>query len=51
LDAAGLLPAPITDFLEAFEGLDIRQQKAHLQDILKAANVYRDDRVELVFRE
>jgi len=44
------LPQSITSFLEAFESLDIRQQKAHLQSILKAAHVYRDGRIELEFR-
>lgn len=48
---ADKLPEAITGFLEAFEGMDVRQQKAHLQTILKSATVYRDDRVELVFRE
>lgn len=45
------LPQSITSFLEAFESLDIRQQKVHLQSILKAAHVYRDGRIELEFRE
>ncbi len=45
------LPVSIGTFLEAFESLDPRQQKAHLQTILKAAYVYRDGRVELEFRE
>ena len=50
-DMADRLPTNITGFLEAFEGLDIRQQKANLQSILKAARIYRDDRIELEFRE
>jgi len=50
-DLADRLPATIAGFLEAFGGLDIRQQKAHLQSILKAAHVYRDGRIELEFRE
>ena len=31
--------------------MDIRQQKAQLQTILKAAHIYRDGRIELEFRE
>lgn len=45
------LPEVITGVLEAFEGLDIRQQKANRQSILKAAYVCRDGRIELEFRE
>jgi len=48
---ANTLPQSITTFLGAFEGLEIRQQKAHLQTILKAARVYRDGRIELEFRQ
>ncbi len=47
---ADALPESIGSFLEAFEGLDIRQQKAHLQNILKAAHIHRDGRIELEFR-
>jgi site-specific DNA recombinase len=45
------LPRSITGFLETFESLDIRQQKVHLQSILKAAYIYTDNRIELEFRE
>ena len=45
------LPQSIGTFLDAFESLDPRQQKAHLQTILKAAYVYNDGRIELEFRE
>jgi hypothetical protein len=45
------LPQSIGTFLEAFESLDPRERKAHLQTILKAAYVYRDGRIELEFRE
>jgi hypothetical protein len=38
-------------FLKAFERLDSRQQKAHLQTILKAAHVFRDGNIALEFRE
>ena len=48
---AELLPKSIHSFLEAFEGMDIRQQKVHLQSILKAAHLYRDGRIELEFRD
>ena len=44
------LPGPIQSFLEDFQGMDIRHQKAQLQAILKTAHVYRDDRIELEFR-
>jgi hypothetical protein len=45
------MPRQITSFLEAFEQLDPRQQKAQLQTLLKSAHVYRDGRIELEFRE
>ena len=45
------VPRGIKTFLEAFQGLDIRQQKAQLQVILKAAHIYKDCRIELEFRE
>ncbi len=45
------VPQAIKTFVEAFQSLDIRQQKAQLQTILKAANVYKDGRIELEFRE
>ena len=43
-------PADIKYFLEDFEGLDIRVQKAHLQTILKAAYIHRDRKIEVEFR-
>ncbi len=36
--------------MEAFQSLDIRQQKAQLQTILKAVHVYKDGKIELKFR-
>jgi len=48
---ADTLPQSIKTFVEAFEGLDIRQQKAQLQMILKAVHVYHDGRIELEFRQ
>ena len=44
------LPGAIKSFLEDFESLDVRHQKAQLQAILKSAYVYRDERIELEFR-
>lgn len=45
------VPRAIQAFEEAFQDLDIRQQKAHLQTILKAAYVYQDGKIELEFRD
>jgi hypothetical protein len=45
------LPKSIGSFLAAFQGMDVRQQKAQLKTILKAAKVYNDGRIELEFRE
>jgi site-specific DNA recombinase len=44
------VPRTIKTFVEAFESMEIRQQKAQLQTILKAATVYKDGRIELEFR-
>jgi site-specific DNA recombinase len=44
------LPRAITTFVDAFQAMDVRQQKAQLQTILKAAYVYNDGRIELEFR-
>jgi hypothetical protein len=44
------VPRAIKTFLEAFQSLEPRQQKAQLQTILKAATVYKDGRIELEFR-
>jgi len=44
------LPGAIRSFLEDFESLDVRHQKAQLQAILKSAYVFRDERIELEFR-
>ena len=45
------VPQVIKSFYEDFQSLDIRQQKAQLQTILKAVNVYNDGKIELEFRE
>ena len=50
VSAAERLPGAIGSFLEDFQGMEVRQQKAQLQTILKAAYVYQDDRLELEFR-
>ena len=50
VSTAERIPGEIKTFLEDFQGMEPRIQKAHLQTILKAAHVYRDDRVELEFR-
>lgn len=50
VSAAERLPGAIGSFLEDFQQLDVRRQKAQLQTILKAVYVYRDDRLELEFR-
>ena len=47
---AELLPGEIKSFLEDFQAIDVRRQKAHLQTILKAAHVYTDNTVKLEFR-
>jgi site-specific DNA recombinase len=45
------VPRAIKTFLEAFQSLEPRQQKAQLQTILKAANIYNDGKIELEFRD
>ena len=44
------VPKAIKTFEEAFQSLELRQQKAQLQTILKAAQVYKDGKIELEFR-
>lgn len=44
------VPVKVGTFLEDFRGMDVRQAKAILQGILKAAHVWNDGRVELTFR-
>ena len=50
VSTAERLPGAISSFLADFESLDVRRQKAQLQDILKSAYVYRDHGLELDFR-
>jgi hypothetical protein len=45
------IPTAIKTFEEAFNNLEIRQQKAQLQTILKAAYIYKDGKIELEFRD
>ena len=44
------LPAKVRSFLRDFQGMDVRQAKAILQGIIKAAHVFSEDRIELEFR-
>jgi hypothetical protein len=44
------VPRAIKTFEEAFQSLDLRQQKAQLQTILKATHIYKDGKIELEFR-
>jgi ABC-type anion transport system duplicated permease subunit len=44
------VPKAIKTFEEAFQNLELRQQKAQLQTILKAARIYKDGKIELEFR-
>jgi hypothetical protein len=50
VSVAEQMPAAIRTYVEDFQGMEGRQQKAQLQTILKAAYVYRDGRIELEFR-
>ena len=54
ISAAERLPQQISTFLEDFNQMDVRRQKAHLQTILKSAYVKRDENrvkiIELEFR-
>jgi site-specific DNA recombinase len=44
------IPKVIKTFVEAFQNLEPRQQKAQLQTILKSAHIYKEGRIELEFR-
>jgi site-specific DNA recombinase len=44
------VPKAIKTFVEAFQSLAPRQQKAQLQTILKAATIYKDGKIEVEFR-
>ena len=45
------VPVKVRSFQEDFQGMDVRQAKAILQGILKAAHVWKDGRIEVEFRE
>jgi site-specific DNA recombinase len=47
---ARAVPVKVRSFLEDFQGMDVRQAKAILQGIVKAAYVFKDGRIELEFR-
>jgi len=49
-DKAVRVPIAIRSFLDDFRVLDVRRQKALLQDIVKSAYVHRDGRIEVEFR-
>ena len=44
------VPTKVQSFLEDFQQMDVREAKALLQSILKAAHVFNDGRVEVEFR-
>ena len=44
------VPINVRSFLEEFRDMDIRQAKAALQGVVKAAHVFSDGRIELEFR-
>ena len=48
--AAESVPAKVRSLMEDFQQLEVRPQKARLQELLKAAHVHRDGRIELEFR-
>jgi hypothetical protein len=50
VDLIKRIPTAIKTFEEAFNRLELRQQKAQLQTILKAAHIYKDGKIELEFR-
>jgi site-specific DNA recombinase len=47
---ATVVPIKVRFFLEDFQAMDVRQAKAILQGIIKAAHVFNDGRIELQFR-
>ena len=44
------VPVKVRSFLEDFQDMDVRQSKAILQGIIKAAHVWNDGRIVLEFR-
>jgi len=47
---AAAVPIKVQSFLEDFRDMDVRQAKAILQGIIKAAHVHNDGRIEMEFR-
>ena len=47
---AAAVPVIVQSFLQDFQGMDVRQAKAILQGIIKAAHVWKDGRIDLEFR-
>jgi hypothetical protein len=47
---AASVPVKVRSFLEDFQAMDVRQAKAILQGIIKAAHVWKDGRIQLEFR-
>jgi len=47
---AASVPVKVGSFLEDFQDMEVRQAKAILQGIIKAAHVWNDGRIELEFR-
>ena len=47
---AAAVPVMVQSFLQDFQGMDVRQAKAILQGIIRAAHVWKDGRIELEFR-
>jgi putative component of toxin-antitoxin plasmid stabilization module len=44
------VPVKVRSFLEDFQAMDVRQAKAILQGLIRAAHVFNDGRIELEFR-
>ncbi len=44
------VPIKVQTFLEDFQEMDVREAKAILQGIIRAAHVFSDGRIELEFR-
>jgi len=45
------VPVKVDSFLQDFQEMDVREAKATLQGIIKAAHVHNDGRIELEFRD
>ena len=49
-DQVAVVPVKVRSFLEAYRDMDMRQNKAHLQAIIRAAHLFNDGRIVLEFR-